>query len=100
MTRRSGLAAAVTVLLLAIAANTVLSIRAYDHTTSFLGEESRQRVHTVGERCETTARTLRILQNNLPPSKHDEEGWFLTSYKRCKASLQSIEARAGVRYTP
>jgi hypothetical protein len=67
---------------------------------TFAHEESVQRVHTIGERCETTAHTLTILQNNLPPSKHAEEDWFQGSYTHCLKSRAKVEARAGVKYKP
>lgn len=75
------------------------SILAYTRTNGFVHEESVQRVHTIGERCETTRHQLTLLEGYLPPTNPQVE-WFKASYGRCHKSLAKVEKRAGVKYKP
>lgn len=99
MTRRALIVAVAVVTSLAVVALAIFAILAYTRISDFVQEESVQRVHTIGERCETTHHELEVLQAALPASSRQVR-WFAQSYARCLKSLAKVEARAGVHYTP
>ena len=74
--------------------------QAADDLNVFVHDESVQRVHTIGERCEMTDHQRKVLEANLPPQSQSEAAWFEGSYHRCLHSLAKVEARAGAKYSP
>lgn len=92
MTRNGLIIAAVFLILLAIGANSYLSLHDHDRLQANFQVESEQRVHTIGERCETT--------DHQAKEHGSQEAWFLRSHQRCLKSLAKVEARAGVHYGP
>lgn len=100
MTKTSGLVALGVAILLAIGANTYVSLTDHGDLSGFVKAESVQRVHTIGERCEATEHQATVLHNRLPASAKHEADWFDASYQRCLESLAKVEARAGVKYRP
>lgn len=92
MTRNNLSAAAVVLILLAIGVNTYISLHDHGKTTSFIKQESKQRVHTIGERCES--------QLHQAYEHGPQEGWFLMAHGKCLKSLAKVERRAGVKYHP
>ena len=85
---------------LALSVLTFFAVTAFTRTGSFIQAESVQRVHTIGERCESTAHQAKVLHHNLPASHQGEAQWFAKSYRRCLVSLAKVEKRAGVKYHP
>ena len=64
----------------------------YERVSDYVQAESVQRVHTIGERCES--------QQHSADEHGPQEAWFLWAHGRCKVSLAKVEARAGVHYKP
>lgn len=100
MTKTAGIIALGLAILLAIGANAYISLSDHESLLSFVRQESAQRVHTIGERCEATEHQAEALHHNLPPAHQGEAAWFDTSHARCLKSLAAVEKRAGVRYEP
>ena len=92
MTRNGLIVAAVVLILLAIAANSYISLHDHNSLQRSFQTESEQRVQTIGERCES--------QLHQAYEDGSQADWFLKAHKRCLKSLAKVEARAGVEYQP
>jgi tRNA(Leu) C34 or U34 (ribose-2'-O)-methylase TrmL len=90
MTRNGLLVAAVVLILAAIGFNTYVSLHDHDSLQQFVQAESEQRVHTIGERCES--------QYHQALEHGPQEHWFVKAHGTCLRSLAKVEARAGVTY--
>lgn len=64
---------------------------------AFVAAESVQRVHTIGERCETTRHETEVLTAGLG-ARDPQSVWFAGSSRKCLRSLAKVEKRAGVTY--
>lgn len=90
MTRRTLIVAMSALGALLVCALAALAILAFTRVSNFAHDESVQRVHTIGERCE---------QEEHQAEEHGpQEAWFLEAQVRCRVSLAKVEARAGVHY--
>jgi hypothetical protein len=90
MTRNGLLVAATVLILAAIGFNSYVSLHDHDSLQGFVQAESEQRVHTIGERCES--------QLHQALEHGPQEHWFLKAHGKCLKSLAKVEARAGVSY--
>lgn len=92
MTKTSALIAVNAVIVLAVSVALFVALKDHGGLKAYVQAESAQRVHTIGERCES--------QLHQAMEHGPQEAWFIGAHSKCLGSLAKVEARAGVRYSP
>lgn len=92
MTKTSALIAVITVITLSVAVALFVALKDHGDLSGLVHAESVQRVHTIGERCES--------QLHQAMEHGSQEVWFIEAHDKCLKSLAKVESRAGVTYEP